>query len=208
VAEQAVKYANDLLRGRSCNRSEDLAHIMLEIMNRKFVRLGDLEPREAVLETLNPITIDLEIQRIYSSRQNAIEEARQRRKDRGDRLNSAAIIRDKIGNCFEHAVLACHYINSKNIPNYLVETDDSTNHCFVVVGAPGGLGGQTTTVTKTAAGVLASAFTVVCDPWYHEWFSVQQDWGHKMWHIFDQTTKTPPTWVNVPLTFTDGGLVT
>jgi hypothetical protein len=43
-----------------------------------------------------------------------------------------------------------------------------------------------------APGAIAHAFAVVCDPWYHEWFSVQQEWGRKMWHIFKSTTRNPP----------------
>jgi hypothetical protein len=208
AAEQAVKYANDRLRGRSSNRSEDLAHTLQADLNTKYA--GKLGARERVLTTLdNPGNVSRQTQEIYQERFGAIRDARRSREDQGNRLNAAAISADKIGNCFEHAVLACHYLNYANVRSYLVETDENTDHAFVVIGAPGGLAGQIIEVRKNAPGALnGGGLAVVCDPWYHEWFSVQQDWGRKMWLIFSKTIKQPPVPDRVPLTFTDGGQVT
>jgi hypothetical protein len=99
-------------------------------------------------------------------------------------------------------VLACHYLKQSGIPSYIAETDDNTDHAFVLIDSPGGLDGRTVYVTKNAPGAIAGAFTVACDPWYHEWFSVQQDWGRKMWRIFGATTKIQPTANQVPLKLT------
>jgi hypothetical protein len=208
VAEQAAKYANDLLRGRSSNRPEDIAHTMLENLNNRFANMDPEGRRERMTHELTAFNIGMRTQEIHMQRWPAIRDAREARNNQGNRLSSAAIIADGICNCFEHAVLAAHYLNGRNVASYLVDTDDNTNHCFVVIGAPGGLGGQTINVTQFAPGVLNGGFTVVCDPWYHEWIGVQQEWGRKMWHIFGQTTKNPPMPNPVPLTFTNGALVT
>ena len=122
-------------------------------------------------------------------RDRDISSARANRRRQNQRLNAAAIIAGNVGNCFEHSVLACHYLkNQWNIASYMAETEDwNIDHCFVLIGAPNGLDGQTINVTQQAPGAIAGAFTVVCDPWYHEWFAVQQDWGRKMWHIFSAT---------------------
>jgi hypothetical protein len=90
------------------------------------------------------------------------------RNARGQRLSAPDIWHDNIGNCFEHAVLACHYLKQGGIASYIADTDDNTDHTFVLIDSPGGLDGQTVNVTQFAPGAIAGAFTVVCDRWYHE----------------------------------------
>ncbi|MGH7153210.1 MAG: hypothetical protein ACREF3_04715, partial [Acetobacteraceae bacterium] len=165
--------------------------------------------KDAMAEEMsNAPSLRMKTALIYEERWAAIRDARENRNTQGRRLSAAAIMADNIGNCFEHSVLACHYLNRRGIASYMADTDDNTNHCFVLIGAPAGLDGQTVNVTAAAPGAIAGAFTVVCDPWYHEWFSVQQDWGRKMWHIFGVTTKDPPMPDPVPLTLTSGAHVT
>jgi hypothetical protein len=204
AAEFAVKYAHDKLRGRSSNRSEDIVHTLQQNLRDDF---GEGDER-VMLNLSSGLNIGLKNQLIYQDRWRTISEARDGRRERGARLNAAAIIQDNVGNCFEHCVLACHYLNGRGITSYMAETDDNTNHVFVLIGAPPGLDGQRFNVTAANPGGISNGNTVVCDPWYHEWFSVQQDWGRKMWRIFNTTTKFPPMPNPVPLTLTDGVHVT
>jgi hypothetical protein len=139
---------------------------------------------------------------IHSQCLGAIDQARKVRDNSGRKFSAPDIWKASIGNCFEHAVLACHYLKQSGIPSYIAETDDNTDHAFVLIDSPGGLDGRTVHVTRNAPGPIAGPFTVVCDPWYHEWFPVQQDWGRKMWRIFEATTRIQPTANQVSLKLT------
>lgn len=206
LALMAVEYAGQHLRGRSSNRPEDLVHTLHERLRARWG--GD---RLTVKEFLQAPSTYNEIDTIYQQRVPAINNAREERRESGKRLDAAAIIADGIGNCFEHAVLACHYLKNK-VPCYMVDTDEDTNHVFVVIGVQGGLHGQTIQAPPNAdPGLpLSTAESVVCDPWYHEWFGIQRSWATKMHHIFTVTSKheshTLPSLI--PLTFTDSAFVT
>lgn len=198
AAERAVKFANDKLQGRAANRPEDLIHTLQRTLRAEFGNSADATDR-LTEEMSNPYGVKLRTDLIYQQRTSAIGTARARRYTQGRHLSAPDIWKDNIGNCFEHAVLACHYLKQSGIPSYIAETDDNTDHVFVLIGSPPGLDGQTVNVTSGAPGVISAPFAVVCDPWYHEWFSVQQDWGRKMWQIFERTTKNPPHPNPVPL---------
>jgi hypothetical protein len=214
LAEQAVKYANDQLLGRSSNRSEDMVRTVVENLHESYKRLDQEDMKVLMRLELNGGGFAEKRQLLFQERYPQIEAARESRKEAGNRLNSAAIIKDNVGNWFEHSVLACSYLNSGHrrvsgqpIASYLVDTDPWTNHTFVLVGAPPGLAGRTIKVTKHEFGAINTGETVVCDPWWHEWFGVQQDW-YKMWRIFASTKKQKTMTETVPLTFTDGAQVT
>ena len=203
AAEQAVKFANDQLQGRSSNRPEDLVHTMLQNLREQGYDRPSIQDQLA-----SSVNVSSKTKTIWSERVTEINDKRESRSDKGLRLNAAAIAADNVGNCFEHCVLACHYLNRRGVASYMADTDANTNHVFVLIGLPGGLDGHTVNVTPNAFGPAAGAFTVVCDPWYHEWFGVQQDWGRKMRRIFAATTKYPPAPNPIPLKLTSGAHVT
>jgi hypothetical protein len=208
LAESAVKYAEQHLRGRASNKPEDIVHTLQRNLRQLYP-----EYPEMIKDTLgNGFQVDLRMQQIYGPRSAAINDARDLRRQTGNRLNSASIIHDGIGNCFEHSVLACHFLNGKGIQSYMVDTDDNTNHVFVVIGVGGGLDGQTLYAPPHVnPGLpLNTGDSVVCDPWYHEWFGIGQFWVTKMKRILLTTNKRqdrllPP---HIPLTFTHGAWVT
>lgn len=207
-AEMAVKFAEQHLRGGSSNRTEDIVHALQK-------RLRDnCFDRDQVMDNLdNPYTYR-QMPEIYMQRVADINSARDERRKDGRRLHAASIIAGGIGNCFEHSVLACHFLRSKNVPSYMVDTDDETNHVFVVIGVQGGLNGQTIDVDvrlNANPGLpLSTNDSVVCDPWYHEWFGIRDSWGTKMHLILSTTSKRENNALPnvIPLTFTDGTLVT
>ena len=186
-AEQAVKYAEQHLRGRASNKPEDIVHTLQQ--NLRHISDGD---DDYVMDSLrSSLNVTLKYQEVYQARFGDISSNRQARHDAGEQLSSAAIIRDGVGNCFEHAVLACHYLNTKGVRSYIATADQETNHVFVVIGAAGGLDGRKITVRPdaTPGPPLGTGTTVVCDPWYHEWFAIQQHWARKMHRILATTNK-------------------
>jgi hypothetical protein len=207
-AEAAVKYAEQFLRGRASNRPEDILHTLQQNLREDYDN-----DKEAVLWALaDPNNVSNKSREIYMQRVSDINDAREKRRQQGKRLDSAAIIADGIGNCFEHAVLACKYLKDKGVPSYMVETDEDVNHVFVVIGVGNGLAGTTLKVSpNTPPGPpLSTGDGVVCDPWYHEWFGIQQWWPTKMHRILLTTWKykNEPLPSQVPLTFTLGSAVT
>jgi hypothetical protein len=213
-AEAAAAFAGSHLRGRASNKPEDLIHTHQQNLRRfaAGVTTDTDHQHEIVLDGLaNRLTVDLACQQIYGERSGAISTARDARRLAGERLNAAAIIRDGVGNCFEHAVLACHHLNGKGIASYMVDTDDETNHCFVMIGLGGGLDGTTVQAAANAppGPPFNAAFGVVCDPWYHEWFAIGS-WSTKMHRILMTTNKrnTKLLPAQVPFTFTASHHVT
>jgi hypothetical protein len=209
LAESAAKYAHDALRGRASNRPEDIVHTLHEEL-RTFARDSFTDAdvqKDYVLSALNGTTIGTRGNTIYQHRWTAIEEARTARTNAGRRLESAAILQDGIGNCFEHAVLACHHLNGKGVTSYMVDTDDDTNHCFVVLGLAGNLDGTTANAAPNAAPgqPFNAAFAVVCDPWYHEWFAIGTHWSTKMHRILRTTNKRSSGQLPAQVSFTFTG---
>ncbi|WP_137180382.1 hypothetical protein [Roseomonas sp. AR75] len=214
-AEAAVAFAEKHLRGRASNKPEDIIHTHQENLRRFATGISANKEiqQEIVLDSLaNSFNVRMGCQQLHGERAGAISSARDARKLAGERLNAAAIIRDGIGNCFEHAVLACHHLNGKGVASYMVDTDDETNHCFVLIGLGGGLDGTTVQAAPNAlpGAPFNAAFAVVCDPWYHEWFAVGSFWATKMHRILMTTNKraTGLLPAQVPFTFTASNHVT
>ena len=205
-AEQAVKYVEQHLRGKASNKPEDIVHTLQQNLR------GQGYDHGRILDTLNaPAEAGERMDAILQTRRAAINDARTDRRWADTRLSHSAIITDGIGNCFEHSVLACHYLNTKHIASYIAETDDDTNHVFVVIGAADDLDEETIIVQPavTPGPPSATATTVVCDPWYHEWFGIQQHWTLKMRRILMTTNRRAAGLrANVPLTFTASNHVT
>jgi hypothetical protein len=211
AAEMAVKYAHDNLRGRSSNRSEDLVHTHQHNLRKQFG--NNPWARDALRDEMsNRQELLRNSELISRGRVSAMEDARKTREAQGKRLNAYAIIKDRIGNCFEHSVLACKYLNVRypGITSYIAETDDNTDHVFVLIDVTArGVDGRTVYVSRRSPSVLLGANAVVCDPWYHEWFGVEQDWSRKMWRtIFNVTTRYPPHPNPVPLKLISSAHVT
>ena len=206
-AEMAVKHVERFLRGRASNKPEDIVHTVQQNLRARF---GNDKDRMSD-ELSNGFALGMKMEEIYQNRVSLINDERDARRSAGNRLNAAAIIASGVGNCFEHAVLACHFLKGKGVPCYMVDTDEDTDHVFVVIGVATGLNGQTFQAPPNAAPPppLSTGNSVVCDPWYHEWFGIQQSWPTKMNRILSTTNKRsgslPST---IPLTLTDGALVT
>jgi hypothetical protein len=207
-AEAAVTFAESRLRGKASNRPEDIVHTLQQNLREDYD--GDAE--HVLLDLGSKITIGMKSIEIYQKRWTAIKDKREQRNAVGQRLDAAAIIQGGIGNCFEHSVLACHYLNGIGVPSYMVTTDENTNHVFVVIGVQGGLDGETVEAppNQNPGAPLAAAFSVVCDPWYHEWFGIQADWSRKMKRILLTTNKRTNGQLPdmVPFTFTAGTHIT
>ena len=192
-AETAVKYVESHLRGQASNKSEDVAHLLQRYTQDKWAQIQQLDSNEQKEESISELNDSSYVQRetrvLYAGLDNRIDDAREARRKAGDRLNSHAIKQHGIGKCFEHAVLACHYLNLRRVPSYYLETDSSTNHVFVVIGAAENLDGTSIRVPSKAppGEPLGTGDSVVCDPWYHEWFGIQQYWGTKMYRILSTT---------------------
>src|SRR5262245_2288552 len=104
-AEAAVKYAEKFLRGRASNKPEDIIHTLQENLRKPGV---NPEYAKAVLS--NPYDVDRKRAEIYMNRAADIDNARRERIHYGVRYVAKEIKNDGIGNCFEHAVLACHFL--------------------------------------------------------------------------------------------------
>jgi hypothetical protein len=206
-----VKFAEKYLRGRASNKPEDIVHTLQQNLRGMYAGKPGAEER-ILIDLENKENVALKGAEIHGDRLGAILEARRARETAGQRYDTAAIIGAGIGNCFEHAVLACRYLNGIGIPSYIAETDDETNHVFVLLGLPSGLGGQTLSLAahRTPGPPVGGAFSVVCDPWYHEWFGVQQDWSVKMHRILLTTNKRAGGQLpsRIPFTLTNGNRVT
>lgn len=224
-AEAAVKFAEQHLRGRASNRPEDIIHTLQEqtrdfsvFFPETFTRLfGGVDENGQVYAGDSPQDIANGIDAIRTERVKKIESHRDTRLNKGTSFDAAAIIKSGIGNCKENAVLACHYLKKQGIPSYILRTGmgDRADHVFVIIGMPNGLDGHKINVPTSASPSppLNNGSSVVCDPWYHEWFAVQQYWSTKMHQIFLRTFKPGPNEsVKLPssikLTLTDSTHVT
>lgn len=198
LAEEAAKYANDIFWGRSSNRPEDIAHSHMDKLNRRLAGENPQYVTEERAREAQPGVAETARLALWNQRVSKIKARRDDRKDAGQAYNTAAIIQDKFGNCLEHSVLACAYLRRLQVPSYIATTDFDTNHVFVVIDGLAGLDGRMVKVTKDDTAQLGTATTVICDPWWHDWYALT-DWSRKMWPVFQKTKKTPGT-VPSPLT--------
>src|ERR1700761_1084980 len=166
LAEQAARYANDKLLGRSSNRSEDMVRTVVKDVHSVYDYMDKADLDALVIGEIKPGEFYRQQQLVFLERSSQIENARDRRDTGGDSLHSAAIIHDNIGNCFEHSALACSYLNDGSrrvsgqpIASYIVDTDQWTNHSFVLIGAPPGLAGETIKVKKDDFGAINTGET-------------------------------------------------
>ncbi|MBB3060834.1 hypothetical protein [Microbulbifer rhizosphaerae] len=93
----------------------------------------------------------------------------------------------KCGNCTEQSALAFEYLRGRGERGLAWMGLPDQDHMFVVMGlhtqprdnAFFSIGGG------TPQGWGPNA--VVCDPWYHEWFLVRDDWNRKIRHILNES---------------------
>src|SRR5262245_42358035 len=87
------------------------------------------------------------------------------------------------GNCTEQSAFAFDYLRSRGERGMAWICFPSHNHMFTVLGLD--VPPAETEEFKIGSGPPASwgPKAVVCDPWYHEWFSVATDWDRKIIYI-------------------------
>jgi hypothetical protein len=204
-AEEAVDYVGKHLRGRACNRPEDILHTMCQAWGTSTVVDLMRDRPDVYNRAFGEWTMHV-WQQIQACRRTY-----------GRMLPDAnVIIQNRLGNCHEHAVLACDYLAKKGIPSsiYFVTTDDPEylDHVWVMLGLPDdfvpplpGVFGNTERVPLDETPAVFGPSAVVCDPWYHEWFSTQRDWARKMRSILRVTThqKADPLPDEASFTFVD-----
>lgn len=97
-----------------------------------------------------------------------------------------------VGNCMERAASAFNYLSAvgrETGMGYFYMTGGGVDHAFVVLG----LSARPPDTITFAFGTGEPDWgpgAVVCDPWYHEWFVVSEDWGRKGRSILRSTSRT------------------
>lgn len=97
-----------------------------------------------------------------------------------------------IGNCGEQASVAFKYLHEKTKNTTFSLCKLGHNHELVVIGVKDQLIGKYHYVDIVPADWPNDA--VICDPWYHDWFSVKSDWSRKIRSILRETE---PGWIQV-----------
>lgn len=106
----------------------------------------------------------------------------------------------RCGNCVEQSALAFEYLRGRGERGMAWMGFPDHNHMFVVMGlhtrpcdiAFFNIGG--------GAPLGWGPNAVVCDPWYHEWFLVREDWSRKIRHILHESSGIQPvggTWCKI-----------
>lgn len=119
------------------------------------------------------------------------------------KLGDAAEI-THVGNCQERAASAFNYLSAVGRETgmaYFFMEGGGANHALVVLGLAGRPPDTTTFVFGTGEPAWGPD-AVVCDPWYHEWFVVSEDWGRKGRRILQSTSTivlAPETLITVKL---------
>ncbi len=106
-------------------------------------------------------------------------------------MMAGLIQKTKLGNCGEQSAVAFKYLITRGAPGLAIVDWRGGNHTFVVIGMDPGVPdiSKATLMIPPTWGKAA----VVCDPWYHEWFSVESldDWQSKMKRIVADTSSAP-----------------
>ena len=179
-AEAAVKYADEILRGRSSNRPDDLVFGLQKQLGSKAV--ADMAKNDKLL--------------FQTTMENADKDTKQKIVEwevaARSRYDVKALLVHRVGNCWGHSLLAAYYLQSKRIPSFIAETQgEEVDHVFVLIGLePSKKSLEIRVPTKTVPTDFPPE-AVVCDPWYHEWFSVQSEWPRKMGSIFRRNLVDP-----------------
>jgi hypothetical protein len=162
VAEMAVAHVGSLMKHGASNKAIDLVHSTM-------YRGGALKKMSVSAQRFQLNTKGMKESDVYQ--------------------HIAAIAsKSGIGNCAEQAALAFNYLSERVAKQTLCLVTLGTDHVCVLIAAPGDY-----TASSTHAEPLNSkpdgwpGEAVVCDPWYHEWFSVRDDWSRKVRSILRET---------------------
>jgi len=190
-AERAVKYVESILRDKACNRPEDLVH--------QLKRLAGPDRFKRTMATGKVQTLeDLQAHPSLAYYMHKWKADRNGQQFTDMRTFADAIRKTPVGNCMEHAVLAAVYLKfelkvAENV--FVVRTDENgsegyLDHVFVLIDAEYLDDDETENYdTPLDQPPDFGPHAVVCDPWYHEWYSVQQDWCRKMGATLRLTTQ-------------------
>lgn len=185
IAERTVNYVAQKMTLGASNKPEDLAHATMK-RDAAFAQKGRL----ARTFSSKPAP-DLVRGSVSAQRQNLPQEAGMSRNE--NILARAVYVEGTgIGNCGEQSAVGYRYL--KELTSYndtFCLVNIGKNHSFLLLGVSG----------QDAHGLHAISqapnwpqSAVVCDPWYHEWFRVDQDWTRKIRSILGQTE---PGWTQV-----------
>lgn len=182
AAESGMEMANAALRGRACNRPEDIAHGAMQVLKNSHLALPT-NPTKA--EATSSQLLFQQAANIAQSKHDGwVQQAR----NSHNAFDALAILRDKYGNCHEHAVVVGYYIGQRfpGVTAYHIGIDMPWDHCFVIVGAPTGLpeGRDAMDITLDTPPAAFGTDAYVADAWYHEVFAVQSGlWSQKLGRI-------------------------
>lgn len=187
AAEAAMEWANATLRGRSANRSEDIAHGAQQVLK--------ASGRALTATPAGPQRQQL-FQRAYDHAEHQHERWLEQARAKRGRLTAARVLRNHIGNCQEHTILVCHYIATHHpgVTAHFIGLQTPSDHSFALVGAerelPKGRGALTLTFPDPPSEL--GALAVVADAWWHEVFPARSGvWTQKLGHILRQTRLDP-----------------
>jgi len=102
----------------------------------------------------------------------------------------------KAGNCMEQVSIAYEFLTAKQIDGLaLMKFEGLFDHIFLFVGVGGIATGNQFQLTLGAPppAPWTQGDAVVCDPWYHEWFSIATDWNRKLGPILAETLSIDKT---------------
>jgi hypothetical protein len=202
-AEEAIAYVDSILYGKASNRPEDIAHILQRNLGKEqYQKTLDKAPKD--FYTGKSAKLDVMFDKFSDKYHEKVIE-------KGRTGDPEKIKQRGVGNCFEHAVLVGDYLKKKGIEVnvYILETLDEPDpheyldHVWNVLEiAPELPNGVRNIALDEPPGFGPHA--VVCDAWFHEWFSVQNDWERKMRSILRLTSheKDLPLPAKVNLKFT------
>ena len=105
--------------------------------------------------------------------------------------NARTVEASGIGNCGEQASVAFKYLCDQKLSDKFCLASLGHNHEFIIIGANGQ---QVNGMQYIGVSPDWPVETVVCDPWYNEWFVVQTDWTRKIRSILKETE---PGWTQV-----------
>jgi hypothetical protein len=186
AAEAGMEWANSILRGRTTNRAEDLAHGAQQVLKNSSLTLKDETTKKGKQEAQLLFQKAVEVAKVKHD--EWLENAR----DANGNWNVTEILNSRMGNCREHSLLVGHHIrtNYTGVTAHFLGIPPPWDHAFVIVGAPAtlptGIGAVTLTFPDPPPILGADAF--VADAWWHELFPAKPGpWGQKLGHILLQT---------------------
>lgn len=178
-AEMAVKHVENAVPYGAPNRAEDISHVRAASDTTIWPALAPRD-QSMMVARLN----QAEVTRLMNG---TIETSEQR-------MAELATLSKRWGvaTCIGMSAVAFDYLKQKKAKarGLAVFGLQGCDHVLVVLGL-----NDTPPAVEPVRGILPPAswpaWAVVCDPWYHEWFSVR-DWARKFPHIINYTLRDRP----------------